>query len=231
MSETVKKGKTVEEAIALALEELGIDREDAQIEILDEGNKGIFGIIGSKEAEVRVSCKDNSNKEKADDYSHSSFDNETHSKAKEYAEEFLGALFEKMGIDVKIDITEEDGRLDINFSGDRMGLLIGRRGETLMAIQYLTSLAVNRKSEDYVSVSVDTENYKEKREETLIKLARKTADKAIKYRRSFALDPMSPYERRIIHSCLQGYGQINTYSKGEDPNRRVVISYNKESIN
>ena len=209
MKETVKKGKSIEEAVALALEELGIEEDNAEIEVLDEGNKGLFGLIGNKEATVKVTCKDVSNKD--------------------LAENFLRKLFEKMNVEAEINITEDKGRLYIDLSGERMGVLIGRRGETLMAIQYLTSLAVNRKSEEYTGVSIDIENYKEKREETLKKLAGKTADKVLKYRRNMSLDPMNPYERRIIHSYLQVYDEkISTYSTGEEPNRKVVIVYNRE---
>ena len=211
MNETVKKGKTVEEATQLALEELGVSENDVDIEVLNEGNKGLFGLIGNKEAEVRVTLKEQS--------------------YKDTAYNFLKELLEKMHIEAEIEIKEEENKLDINISGENMGILIGRRGETLMALQYLTSLTVNRKSEDYISVTIDTENYKKKREETLIRLAQKTADKVVKYRRNFTLEPMNPYERRIIHASLQGNDKVNTYSTGEEPNRRVVIVYNRGNKN
>ena len=214
MRETVKKGKTVEEALNLALQELGISEDEADIKILNEGNKGLFGLIGNKEAEVMVTAKETE-------------DMETVSESKKLAREFLQGVFERMNVDADITIVEIDNKLDINLSGDNMGILIGRRGETLMALQYLTSLTVNRKKEGYIGVTIDTENYKKKREETLIKLARKTADKAIKYRRNMTLEPMNPYERRIIHASLQDDDRIKTYSTGEEPNRKVVISYNR----
>ena len=216
MRETVKKGKTVEEALNLALQELGISEDEADIKILNEGNKGLFGLIGNKEAEVMVTAKETAG-------------TETASESKKLAREFLQGVFEKMNVDADITIVEIDNKLDINLSGDNMGILIGRRGETLMALQYLTSLTVNRKKEGYIGVTIDTENYKKKREETLIKLARKTADKAIKYRRNMTLEPMNPYERRIIHASLQDDDRIKTYSTGEEPNRKVVISYNRGS--
>ena len=211
MNETVKKGKTVEEATQLALEELGVSENDVEIEILNEGNKGLFGLIGNKEAEVKITVKESSNKDTA--YN------------------FLKELLEKMHIEANIDIKEEANKLEIELSGENMGILIGRRGETLMALQYLTSLTVNRKSEEYISVTLDTENYKKKREETLIRLAQKTAEKVVKYRRNFTLDPMNPYERRIIHASLQDNDKVNTYSTGEEPNRRVVIVYNRGNKN
>ena len=108
-----------------------------------------------------------------------------------------------------------------------MGVIIGRRGETLSALQYLTSLVVNRKTEGYTKISIDTENYKKKREESLIKLANKTAEKVIKYRRNITLDPMNPYERRIVHSSLQGNDKISTFSTGDEPMRRVVVALKK----
>lgn len=211
MKETVKKGKTVEEAVSLALEELGIGEEDAEIEILDEGNKGLFGLIGNKEAEVRVSLKELSYKEEA--------------------YKFLKELLGKMNIEAEIDIEENKKGLKINIFGNNMGILIGRRGETLMSLQYLTSLVINRKADEYISVTIDTENYKKKREETLIKLAKKTANKAVKYKKNMTLDPMNPYERRIIHASLQDDNRVRTYSTGEEPTRRVVIAYNRENKN
>ena len=130
-----------------------------------------------------------------------------------------------MGVNAKLDIKEEKGVLSINISGDKMGLVIGYRGETLDSLQYLTSLVINKNHEDeYIRVSLDTENYRQKREETLIKVAQKTAYKVRKSGRAYKLEPMNPYERRIIHSALQDYNDINTYSGGEEPFRRVVVS-------
>ena len=134
-------------------------------------------------------------------------------------------VLEAMGVNAKLDIKEEKGILSINISGDKMGLVIGYRGETLDSLQYLTSLVINKNHEDeYIRVSLDTENYRQKREETLIKVAQKTAYKVRKSGRAYKLEPMNPYERRIIHSALQDYNDINTYSEGEEPFRRVVVS-------
>ncbi len=204
--EIIKSGKTVEEAIAAALEEAGIDREDAEIEIIDEGNKGFLG-IGSKEATVKVTKKQ--------------------ALAEDIAKDFLYGIFEKMGMFVKIDVKTEGENLNIDLSGENMGLLIGHRGETLTSLQYLTNLAVNRSVKERCRVLLDTENYKEKREETLKRLAKKIADKTLKYRRNVTLEPMTPYERRIIHSALQDYDNISTYSIGEEPNRKIVVAYKK----
>ncbi|NLY44292.1 MAG: protein jag [Clostridiaceae bacterium] len=200
-----KTGKTVNDAINAALLELGLKREQVDVYVIDEGNRGLFGIIGSKVARVRVTQKETS---------------------EDRAREFLSNIFEKMNLDVTIKIEEKDNLLHIVLFGENMGILIGRRGETLDALQYLTSLVVNRGENEYVRVYIDTENYRMKREETLVKLANRLADRVLKYRRSITLEPMNPYERRIIHSTLQNNKMVTTYSIGEEPNRKVVIAVN-----
>jgi spoIIIJ-associated protein len=137
---------------------------------------------------------------------------------------FLTDVFEKMNIDVDIEKTEDDESISLMVTGKDSGIIIGRRGETLDALQYLTSLVVNKNSSKYKRVTVDIENYRHKREETLVRLAERLADKVIKYRRNVSLEPMNPYERRIIHSTLQNNDYVETYSVGEDPNRKVVIA-------
>ncbi len=204
--EIIKSGKTVEDAIALALAEAGIERENAEIEIIEEGNKGFLG-IGSREATVKVTKKE--------------------ALAEDIARDFLYGIFERMGMFVTIDVKTEGENINIDLSGENMGLLIGHRGETLTSLQYLTNLTVNRMVKEHYRVLIDTENYKEKREETLKRLAKKIADKTLKYRRNVTLEPMTPYERRIIHSTLQGYDNISTYSIGEEPNRKIVVAYKK----
>lgn len=198
-----KTGKTVDEAIAKALEELGADMDSVEIEVLEEGNKGLLGILGNKNARVKVRRK---------------------SSKKEEAEGFLNELLYRMGVDATLDIKEDDERLEINIEGKDSGIIIGRRGETLDAIQYLTSLVVNKGGTSYKRVVVDVENYREKRKRTLVSLAKKLAEKAQKERKNITLEPMNPYERRIIHSTLQFEKNIRTYSVGEEPNRKVVIS-------
>lgn len=208
MKEIIKKGKTVDEAINIALEEAGVSRENVEIEVLSEGNKGIFG-IGSKEAEVKIIIKDNN--------------------AGDIAKDFVENVLEMLNLSANVDVNCDEERVNIDISGENMGIIIGRRGETLSSLQYLTNLVVNRKVEDYIKVSIDTENYKQKREEALIKLAHKTAEKVIKYRRSFTLEPMNPYERKVIHSALQENEQISTYSTGSEPSRRVVVALNRNN--
>jgi len=140
------------------------------------------------------------------------------------AEKFLLGLFDKMGICVRLKSSSEEGMLKVDMSGRGMGTLIGRRGETLDALQYLTSLVVNNGKEDYTKIMLDTEDYRKKREDTLRRLASRLADKVQKSGKRVVLEPMNPYERRILHSTLQGYDKVFTYSEGEDPFRSVVVA-------
>ncbi|MDI9482725.1 MAG: RNA-binding cell elongation regulator Jag/EloR [Bacillota bacterium] len=202
-----KEAKTVESAIEEALNEMNIGKDDADIEVLDEGSKGLFGLIGGRNALVRVYKKV--------DY-------------EEIIKSFLYPVFDVLGIDGDIDITVENNVLNIKLSAENIGIIIGRRGETLDALQYLLGLAVNKQSDRFMRVTLDVCNYREKREETLIRLAKRLADKVERTRKNITLEPMNPYERRIIHATLQDYGQVETYSIGDEPNRKVVIRYKKE---
>lgn len=199
-------GKTIDEAVSNVLAEQlpGVDRDLVSVEVLENPKSGFLG-IGSTQAKVRVTYDlpcDNS------------------------AEGFLSGLFQQMGLEVSVDITEqEDGALAINLSGDNMGLLIGRRGETLDAIQHITNLVVNRGAGKHVRVTMDTENYRAKREESLIRLAKKVSSQVVKYKRNRTLEPMNAYERHVIHTALQEVENVDTSSVGTEPNRRVVISY------
>lgn len=207
MKSLVKNAKSVEEAIALALEELGATEDMVTVEVLEEGKKGFFGLNG-KEASVRVTL------------------NETEKAPEERAEDFLRHILDSMELSADLNVESgEENTISIDITGDDMGILIGRRGETLSALQYLTSLAVNRHTDDYYRIVLDTENYKKRREETLKRLAKKLAGNAVRYRRNVTMEAMSPYERRIIHSELQNDPMVTTYSTGEEPNRKVVIAY------
>lgn len=202
------EGKTVEEALNKALVQLDAHRNMVDIEILEHGSKGLFNVIGVKPAKIRVSKKYDYIKE---------------------AHNFIANILNCMEIDAKIDIKEKDDTIIINLSGEKMGLIIGYRGETLDSIQYLVSLIVNKVHElPHKKVILDTENYRSKREETLKGLAVKTANKVKKTKKIFKLEPMNPYERRIIHSALQGDAFVNTYSEGEEPFRRVVVELRKD---
>jgi spoIIIJ-associated protein len=203
-----KYGKNIEEAISLALEELNTDRSCVDIEVLDEGNKGIFGIIGAKNARVRVTLKKT---------------------AADRTGMFLEEIFDKMNVDVQMTVEEEDNIVYVMVEGKDSGIIIGRRGETLDAIQYLLCLAINNGTEEYKKVVVDVENYRKKRENTLIKLSNRLADRVMKTKKNITLEPMSPYERRIIHATLQNNKYVRTYSVGDEPNRKVVIAHQSNS--
>lgn len=198
-------GKTVEEAITNASVELGVPSDELDIDILEKGsNGGLFG-IGAKDAVINARVKATS--------------------CEDLARNFLDSVFDKMGIDVDLEMlyNDEDNVLSINMSGDKMGLLIGKRGQTLDSLQYLTSLVINKDSDEYIRVKLDTEDYRHRRKETLENLARNVAYKAKRTHRAQSLEPMNPYERRIIHYALQDDDRVTTYSEGEDPYRHVVI--------
>lgn len=203
MESLEKSAKTVDEAVTDALVELGLTSDQVDVEILDEGSKGLLGLFGSKLARVRVTKKVN---------------------LKDIAENFLSDLLKAMDISSKITLTEEDkNTLSINLEGEEMGVLIGKRGQTLDAVQYLTSLVVNKYSDHYVRIKMDTEDYRNRRRKTLESLANNLAMKVKKTGKKFTLEPMSSNERRIVHSTLQKYKFIETYSEGEEPFRRVII--------
>ncbi|HHW21802.1 MAG TPA: protein jag [Clostridiaceae bacterium] len=200
----IKEAKTVDEAIRLACEELGTDIDNVDVEIINEGNKGLLGIIGNKNAVVKVTQKPG-----IDDI----------------IVDFLRPIFEKMEITANLDIIHEEDHITVRLTGDDIGIVIGRRGETLDSLQYLLSLVVNRKAGEYTRVVLDVADYRQKREETLIRLANRVADKVTRYKKSLTLEPMNPYERRIIHSTLQNHKYVDTQSIGEEPNRKVVVRY------
>lgn len=205
MKFVVKTSKTVEEALKEALIELNAVEKDVEVEIIEEPSKGLFGIIGNKEAKIKVTLKND---------------------PEEVADRFLENVLRGMGIIVLHDVSLKDDTLyvDINhISSSDMGILIGKRGNTLDSLQYLLSLAVNKDRDSYLKVILDSEGYRGKREETLKKLANKMADKALYSKRPVKLEPMNPYERRIIHSALQNVNGVTTYSEGTEPYRRVVI--------
>jgi len=220
-----KSGRTEAEALAAALEELGLDRDDVSYEIVERAKSGFLG-IGASPAVIRVSY------EVEDEFvaAPEAVVAEEIDENDEYAaiRSFLKGLLERMGVKADMEISpRENGGVNVNLSGSGMGAIIGRRGETLDAIQHLTNYVVNRGSDKHMHISVDAECYRSKREESLIRLAEKMAEKAIKYKRSMALEPMNSYERHVIHTALQNYKGVTTGSTGVEPNRRVVVSYVK----
>lgn len=305
-------GKTVEEAISDGLKNLGLSIGEVQVDILEEGSKGLFGLFGSKAARVRLTVKEEENTKPVFADSLSDYDAEQRAPKKpqkpasppktsqaaktdravktdkpqrtprpkaEQAEKgnkterstpkaegsekparahkaqkpripaeppvpaeqrdsgtdegkvqgFLQELTRLMGLEISVHVhTDEEGNIRVSMQGDALGILIGRRGETLDALQYLTSLHLNKGRQEYTRVTLDSEGYRAKREDALVRLANRMANRAQRTGRKVSLEPMNPYERRILHSALQGHEGITTHSEGEEPNRHVVITVNRE---
>ena len=203
--------KTVNEAITEACRKFGVTSDKLDYQIVEEGSSGFLG-IGSKPAVIKAAVK-------VEEIS-----------VEEVAKNFLRDVFEAMNMEVAVDVKyDEEGRkMDIDLAGDEMGVLIGKRGQTLDSLQYLVSLVVNKESDEYVRVKVDTEDYRQRRKETLENLAKNIAYKVKKTRRPVSLEPMNPYERRIIHSALQNDKYISTHSEGDEPFRKVVVTYKRQ---
>ena len=197
--------KTVNDAITEACQKLVVTSDKLDYIVVEEGSSGFLG-IGSKPAVIKARVKCSSIPERA----------------KEFLNEVFNAMNMVVTLDVKYD--EENKNLNIDLSGDEMGILIGKRGQTLDSLQYLVSLVVNKGSEEYIRVKVDTEDYRKRRKETLENLAKNIAYKVKRTKRSVSLEPMNPYERRVIHSALQNDRYVTTHSEGEEPFRRVVVS-------
>ena len=300
--------RTESEAIEQGLQELGVSIADVDVQVVEEGSKGLFGLFGSRPVKVRLTLKDaeedpladlmedkpvkktekkaekaekkiEKKAEKAEEKAEKKAEKKPEKKAEKaekkaepkaeikteekveeapkapkqeirpmekpevtmipaeeltedspagIAHAFLMELTKLMGVDVTIDMgTDAEGNVFGYINGDTLGILIGRRGETLDAVQYLTSLKVNRGREGYTRVTLDTENYRAKREDTLIRLANRMANRALRTGRKVSLEPMNPYERRIIHYALQQTEGVDTHSEGEEPNRHVVITHKK----
>lgn len=200
-----KTGKTVEEALQAALTELNLPQERVDYEVIDMPSKGFLGIIGGKPAKVKVTVKKLS--------------------PLEIAINFLNEIFASMKISVDIEKTEISEGYLFNLKGEDLGILIGKHGQTLDALQYLTNLAVNRDmTEAKVRILLDVENYRKRREETLCRLAKRLADKVHRTGEKIVLEPMSRHERKVIHTALQDDRRVITYSDGEEPYRKVVVA-------
>ena len=197
--------KTADEALTNALIQLETSSDQIEYEVIEEEKSGVFGLF-SKPARIRVRKKE---------------------QVVDRVYDFLKRTFDAMHIDVAIshEMDEVESTLSIELKGNDMGMLIGKRGQTLDSLQYLTSLVVNKEQKDYVRVKLDTENYRKRRKETLENLARNIASKVKRTRKPVFLEPMNPYERRIIHSALQGNKYVETYSEGNEPYRHVVVVY------
>ena len=199
--------KTVEDALTEASVKLGTTSDKIEYEVIEKGNSGFLG-IGSKKAVIRAFVK---------------------TSPEELVKEFLDSVFKAMDMEVELDIKvdEDEKMIDVELKGDDMGILIGKRGQTLDSLQYLTNLALNKHSDNYFKVKVDTEDYRNRRKETLENLAHNIAYKVKRTKRSVELEPMNPYERKVIHATLQSHPCVTTRSEGRDPYRRVIIEYTK----
>ena len=208
-------GKNVDDAITKALVSLGVTSDKLEYEVVEKGSNGILG-IGSKPAKINARVKEEVNEVA-----------ETPEDVEKVAVEFLTKVFDAMKLTVKINVTVKEDNVDIDLVGDDMGVLIGKRGQTLDSLQYLVSLVINKKSDKYLRVKLDTENYRERRRETLENLAKNIAFKVKRTKRPVSLEPMNPYERRVIHSALQNDRYVTTKSEGEEPYRHVVVMLKK----
>ena len=199
--------KTVEDALTEASIKLGVTSDQLQYEVIEKGTSGFLG-IGSKNAVIKV-CKKLS--------------------VEENIKEFLGKVFQAMGIEatVSVKVDKETKNIDVDLAGPDMGILIGKRGQTLDSLQYLTNLAINKQSDEYYKVKIDTEDYRQRRKDTLENLAKNIAYKVKKTKRPVSLEPMNPFERRVIHSALQNDKFVTTHSEGEEPYRHVVVTLKK----
>lgn len=203
MRSVEKQGKTVDEAIALALTELGASLDQVETEVLEEPSKGFLGILGGKLARVRVVLKPD---------------------PLEILKQFVIGVCARMGATADVEVTAAEESVKVDLAGQSLGLLIGKHGQTLDSLQYLANVVYNRNAETRQRVIVDAGGYRERREDTLLRLANRLAEKAKRTGRRIMLEPMSAHERRIIHTALQDDQQIVTYSEGDEPYRKVVIS-------
>lgn len=203
MKEITATGQTVEEAIEKGISQLKVSREKVDIKVIDEGKKGIFGIFGSRLAIVKLTV---------------------HVDPVMEAKQFLTDICNQMDVEVNIESTIDGKYVYFQLNSDKTGLLIGKRGQTLNALQILTQVVLNRYSDEFMNVILNAENYREKREETLVLLANRLANKVIKEKKEISLEPMPSFERKIIHAALANNEKIKTYSVGTDPHRHLVIS-------
>ena len=226
-------GKTVDDAITEACQSLMVTSDKLDYEVIEKGSSGFLG-IGTKLAIIKARVKDDSEVKEVN------ISSDTKEEVKESTEniaesvkpandpkEFLDKVFKAMNMEVNVKVEQIGNDVNVELSGEEMGVLIGKRGQTLDSLQYLTSLVVNKGNNDYIRVKVDTENYRKRRKDTLENLAKNLAYKVKRTKRPVTLEPMNPYERRVIHSVLQNDKYVSTHSEGDEPFRRVVITLNK----
>lgn len=209
MKSIVVEGGSVEDAVQSALKKLGVTREQVEVDVLEEGSRGLFGFIGGKHASVSVTMK---------------------ATPEQLIREFLDEVVEAMELDVEYNVFLDEGYWYAEFAGKDVRFIIGRRGKTLNALQMLTNMAVNNRLEEKIRVVIDAAGYRTRREETLRRLAQKTAERVCRTKSSVMLEPMTPQERRIIHLELQNNDCITTTSRGEDPYRKVMVCYKSRGV-
>lgn len=235
-------GKTIDEAIEQGLKELNCTKEEVEVEIIEAPSRGLFGLIGTKAAKIKLNMRDKKNEAELFGFANKQ-DNKAAKVEKAHTEEFsyvikseneelpetaainfLDKVFEKLGVKVKTEVSKREDFLYLSFHGDDLGILIGRRGETLDSLQYLTNLVVGRKFSQRYRVILDVEGYRKRREQTLINLAHRLSEKVKRTGHNIVLEPMNPHERRIIHTALQNDLKVRTFSEGEEPYRKVIIT-------
>lgn len=203
MKQVTATGHSVDEAVESALAQLKTTKDRTEITIIDEGKKGLFGLFGSRPAVVKVVF--------------------VHDPVEE-ARKFLQQVVGEMGLQANIETIRNGKNVEFHLSGEKMALLIGKRGQTLNSLQYLTQLVANRYTNQYLSIQLDAENYRKRRKDTLVQLAERLADKALRTGKDVVLEPMPSYERKVIHTALMKHSKLKTYSNGAEPYRHIVIS-------
>lgn len=203
MKQITATGQTVEEAVESALAQLQTSKDRTETQVIDEGKKGIFGIFGSRPAIVKVTVK-------IDPF--------------EEATNYLKMVAKEIGAPIEVEVKQEGKQVRFVLSGEKIALLIGKRGQTLNSLQYLTQLVINRHATQFYTVVVDAEDYRKRRNDTLVQLAERLAQKAVKTGKDVALEPMPSYERKAIHSALMGNKKVKTFSDGSEPHRHIVIA-------
>ncbi|HEX7056504.1 MAG TPA: RNA-binding cell elongation regulator Jag/EloR [Bacilli bacterium] len=203
MKKVIATGKTIDEAVKSGLEQLKTTANRVKIHIVDQPTKGLFGLLGTKEAKVELELIPDPVDE---------------------AIAFLEQIFDAMRVPVRIERSIGGDGIKLNLTGPDLGLLIGRRGQTLDALQFLVNIIANKFSDTHVRILLDAENFRDRRRKTLEDLSIRLAGRVVRTRKEIVLEPMSPQERKVIHTVLQEHPKVRTYSKGEEPNRRVVIT-------
>ena len=228
MSNVIASGKTVEEAVNKGLSKLGVSKDRVTVNILSQPSKGFLGLIGVREAKVELTLlpevAPNPVAETVKPLSESSNHDLVEGDPYAIAVQFILDVGKSMGLDVQVELQHSREATTLHIFGPDLGLMIGRRGQTLDSLQYLANIVANRASSSYIRIILDAENFRERRKKTLEELADRLAGRVIRSHKEVVLEPMSPQERKVIHAKLQDHKLVKTYSKGEDPNRRVVIS-------